>query len=373
MAQPEFTEPYFIEGSTKEEIHERMMEELPEDIDDMPGGFPYDFTMPAAAEKDEFINYHLVRTIMLMFPQYAWDEWLDLHGLQVHLQRHEPDYGSGNVLVTGIAGAVIAEGTVFCTPATDDSPAIEFATDSEITIPESGEVTIGITAVEAGIESNVAANTIVIMASPDENITSVTNPEPITGGTETEIDDDYYDRIAAEYENSTTYLGNDTDYKRWAKQIGAGDCIVDAAWNGPGTVKLVLVDANGQPANEKLVKDVYNYIVSPDNRAARLLPTGSAVLTVVSATTVAISFTITGLQYDNSTDIDQIKEDFKEAVKKVYSEAKTDSILRYNHVRPVISSIAGVEDFETFLMNGSVENIVLGKEEYPETGTLDFS
>lgn len=373
MAQPEFTEPYFIEGSTKEEIHERMMEELPEDIDDMPGGFPYDFTMPAAAEKDEIINYHIVRTLMLMFPQYAWDEWLDLHGQQVNLKRHEPEFGSGNVLVTGTVGAVIEAGTIFCTPATDDSPSIEFATDSEAIIPDSGKVMISITAVESGTKSNVAANTISIMAKPDNNVSGVINPEPITGGTEIESDDDFYDRIAAEYENSMSYLGNDADYIRWAKRVGAGDCIVDAAWNGPGTVKLVLVDANGQPANDKLIEDVYNYIVSPNDRSARLLPTGTAELTVVAATTVMISFTITGLQYNDNTDINQIQEDFREAVKKVYSEVKKDGILRYNHVRPIISAITGVEDFDTFLMNDNVENISFEKEEYPETGTLNFS
>ena len=85
--QPEFTRPEFIENNSAEEIHQRMMNNLPADIDDMPGGFPFDFTMPAALEKDEFINYHMVRALMIAFPQYAWDEWLDRHGQQVHLER----------------------------------------------------------------------------------------------------------------------------------------------------------------------------------------------------------------------------------------------------------------------------------------------
>ena len=50
--QPEFNRPEFLEGNSAEEIHERMMNNLPSDIDDMPGGFPYDMTMPAALEKD---------------------------------------------------------------------------------------------------------------------------------------------------------------------------------------------------------------------------------------------------------------------------------------------------------------------------------
>ena len=130
---------------------------------------------------------------------------------------------------------------------------------------------------------NVAANTVVLMMVPDKNVTEINNPEPIRGGTERETDDDFYDRIAAEYDNSMTYLGNDTDYKRWAKQAGAGDAIVIPVWNGPGTVKLVLVDGNGKPANAKLVQDVYNYIVSPNDRSARLLPTGTAELTCAAA------------------------------------------------------------------------------------------
>ena len=72
MAQPEFIQPDFMHGSTEAEIHERMMANLPDDIDDMPGGFPYDFTMPAAIEKSEFINYHMARALMIAFPQYAW-------------------------------------------------------------------------------------------------------------------------------------------------------------------------------------------------------------------------------------------------------------------------------------------------------------
>lgn len=381
MAQPEFIKPDFMENNSAEEIHERMMNNLPSDIDDMPGGFPYDFTMPAAEEKDEFINYHLVRALMIAFPQYAWDEWLDLHGQQVHIERHQPEKAYGNVKVSGTVGTEIATGTIFCTPATDTGPSIEYSSLEDAVIGEDGYVIIDVEAVESGTESNVGANTITLMAKPNKAVTEINNPERITGGTERESNDDYWDRIAAEYDNSMTYLGNDADYVRWAKQAGAGDCIVVSAAEGPGTVKLVLIDGNGQPANEKLVQDVYNYIVSENDRSKRLLPTACAKLICGPATTVKVNFTITGLVYDETTDIQNIKNDFAEAIKAVYAKAKTENVLRYNDVRPLItgiegsdnSGIAGVEDFDTFLMNGEMKNIRLSKEEYPETGTLDFS
>ena len=372
--QPEFTKPDFMEGTSADEIHRRMMAELPDDIDDMPGGFPYDMTRPTALEKSELINFHLQRAIMLAFPQYAWDEWLDLHGQQVHLTRHEAVPATGTVTVTGSAGTALAAGTVFCTTATDEGPSIEFKSDADAVIPEGGSVDIAVTAVEAGAGSNVKADTVILMLKPINNITAITNKESITGGTERESNDDFYDRIAVEYSNSMTYLGNDTDYVRWAKEAGAGDCIVDPAWNGPGTVRLVLVDGNGQPANRELIDAVYNYIVSPSDRAARLLPTGCAELTCSAAKTVSVNYTCTGLLYDSEhTSIIEIVSQFEELVKGIYGDAKKNNVLRYNDIRPLLADIPGVTDFSTFLMNGSMDNIQLANIEYPATGTVKFS
>ncbi len=371
--QPDFTAPDFMDNSSAEEIHERMMENLPDDIDDMPGGFPFDFTMPAALEKAELLQYHMTRALMVAFPQYAWDEWLDLHGKQVHLVRHEAEKASGTIDITGLAGTEIAAGTVFCTPATESGPSLEFAAEKTCVIGEDGKAEVGVTALEGGTMYNVKANAVSLMTKPVKGITEASNPEPMKGGTDRENNDDYYDRIAAEYENSRTYLGNDGDYIRWAKEAGAGACIVVSAPHGPGTVKLVLVDPEGRPASEKLVQEVYDYIVSPSDRDRRLLPTACAELECVAASTVPVSYVCTGILHDHTTDMEQIRKEFSEAVRKVYTEAKQEGVLRYNDVRPLISAIHGVEDFDTFLINGAMENISIPEEEYPETGTITFS
>ena len=175
-----------------------------------------------------------------------------------------------------------------------------------------------------------------------------------------------------EYANSNTFLGNDNDFIRWAKEAGAGDCIVDDVTEGPGTVKLVLVDTNGQPAGDDLVKQVYDYIVSPADRSRRLLPTACAKLICVQAVTVEIDFKCTGLQYDNTTSIEQIKNDFTKAVRRLFEDSKKESVIRYNDVRPILSGIAGVKDFSEFFMNGGMRNIILAKEEYPKVGSLLF-
>lgn len=113
--------------------------------------------------------------------------------------------------------------------------------------------------------------------------------------------------------------------------------------------------------------------MSPQDRSRRLLPTACAKLSCEPAATVKVAYSITGLIYDRTTNIEQIKEDFTEAVKAVYAVAKQEGILRYNDVRPVISKLGGVEDFDTFLMDGGMKNIMLSTDEYPETGELDFN
>lgn len=371
----EFVAPDFVSGSNPEEIQERMMNNLPADIDDMPGGFPYDFTMPTALEKSELIQFHLVRTLMLMFPMWAWDEWLDLHGRQKGISRKEANRASGYITFEGVSGTRIAAGFIVCTPATDVSSSLEFSVEEEVIIPEEGKVKVPIIAANGGIAFNTKAETVILMLRPIEGISRLYNEEDITGGTDEEDNESYRERIMEAYESEgTSNIGNDADYKRWAKEVvGIGDCIVVPTWNGPGTVKLVLVDSNGRPANERLVKAVYNHIMSPDDREKRLMPTGSADLTVVAADTKIISYGCTGLSYDSSTNIEQIESDFKDAIMKYYASAKLENIIRYNRVHSILTNLPGVLDFADLKINDEEKNIQLDQDEYPETGEVQFS
>lgn len=371
----EFTPPEFVGYYEPEEIQQRMMSELPEGIDDMPGGFPYDFTMPTALEKSELIQFHLVRTLMLMFPMWAWDEWLDLHAASVGIERRPAGYASGKVTVTGDSGTIIPKGTIFCTEATDDSPALEYSSDESIVIPDSENVEIAVTAVNPGKDSNVSEKAIKFLLNNIKGVSTVQNLDAISGGTDIESDDSLRQRIEEKCtQEGVSYIGNDSDYIRWAKEVvGVGDCIVEATWNGPGTVKLIIVDSNGVPANERLIQAVYDHIVSPDDRSQRLLPTGTAELTIVPATIKKVSYKCTGLIYDETTDIPTITAEFKNLVLNEYSNSKFDGVLIYNQIRPLITDIPGVTDFDTFLINGSEENIVLDTGEYPATENVDFS
>lgn len=211
------------------------------------------------------------------------------------------------------------------------------------------------------------------MASPINGVTAITNSEKTSGGAEEENDEDYYERIHAEFQDSQFYVANDADYIKWAKEVpGIGDCIVEPAIEGPGTVGLILVDSNGQPASSTLVTAVYNHIVSPDDRSKRLLPTGSSKLIVKSATVKTVDFACTGLVLDG-VGLDDVISTFKTEMMAVYSAAKETNILRYNSARTVLSTITGVSDFIDFTMDGKRENIHLSSSEYADTGNVTFT
>ncbi len=370
----EFILPDFLMGASAEEIQQRMMNELPEDIDRMPGGFPYDMTMPTALEKAELINYHLARAIMIAFPEWSWGDWLDLHARQQGISRRDAGYAAGEVTVTGVPGTRLPAGFIVCTPATDSSPSVLFAFDNELVLPDGGTASASVTAVSPGASSNVQAGTVTIMASPINGISLIENEDDITGGTERESDSSLFERLDAEYASKgTSYVGNDADFIRWAKEVvGVGECIVLPAWEGPGTVKLALVDSNGQPANAAICQAVYEHIVSPDNRQARLMATGSATLTVVPADTVGISFAASGLELAEGTTIQGVTEAFSASIAAYYKEARDDREVRYVKAHAILAGTEGVEDFASFRMNGGVANIPLGETEFPSTGTVNF-
>lgn len=48
-------------------------------------------------------------------------------------------------------------------------------------------------------------------------------------------------------------------------------------------------------------------------------------------------------------------------------------MLRYNDVRPLLSKVEGIEDFDDFTMDGGHGNIRLAADEYAATGETVFS
>ena len=371
MSIPEFIPPSFLSDQDAETIHKRMMENLPPDIDDMENGFPWDFTKPTALEKAEMLEFHLVETLKIMFPMWAYDEWLDYHAKGRGITRKPANAASGELLITGISGTTIPAGFKFAAPATADSPAIEYQTTEKYTIGEDGTVRVQITAVEAGPKGNVPANTVTLMMTPIKGITSITNEANITGGTEVENDDELRNRIMEiDAASEASFVGSDGDYKRWAEEVpGVGTALVMPEWAGPGTVRVVVIDANGQPANAAIIAAVYDNIMSPGDRLQRKAPIGATV-TIEVPTAKELNYTFT-LELKAGENQETVLERFKAQLRTYYVEAKKDGVVRYNRVSSILTNTDGVKDFTDLTINGGTVNIDLEEDEYPVTGIVD--
>ena len=362
----EFVLPEFLQtGTSAEEIHARMMDMLPDDIDKTEAGFPWDFTRPTAMIAAELLQFYLPEVIKLMFPQWSTGQYLDYLAAMAQTERKPANYATAVLKIIGEPGVTIGQGEVFATESENGVPSIEFATLESVEIGSAGKVEVTVQALTPGVDSNVNPGTIVLMSEPIKGITSVTNPKRASGGTAEESDDELRERILeANAQMDVSYVGNNADYKRWAEEVpGIGTAIVVPEWNGPETVKIVCLDANGEAANQTLLTAVYNHIMAPDSPLDRLAPPNT-ILTVAAPELVNITYSFTPT-LKSGYELDTVVEDFKQKLESYYKTTAADGEVKYIQVHALLASVTGIDDFENLLMNGDTANIPIDADQYP--------
>lgn len=379
MSLVEFKNPDFLEGQSARAINQRMMAKLPDDLDKVEGGFIWDMLMPSALEKSELLQYHMVLALKTMFHMWAEGRWLDYHAHDCGLERRAANKAYGYVTVTGELGVTIPEGFVFSVPSDSGEPAIDYATLEETTLPEEGTANISIEAVEAGKRSNVTNDKITIMRSPMKGIAHITNPDAVTGGAEAEDDDTLRQRIDdALAGKGDSFVGNNADYVRWAMEVpgvGFAHTIPGDEYHGPNSVKVVVTDMDGLPANEQILQNVHLHIWGTHRKdPARLAPTGVIDFAVAAPAPVEISYSFR-LKLKGTATEESVKAGFEAALlayyRRVATMEATVNPVKYVEVSAVLLGVAGVDDFKRLRINGGLENIVFQEDEFPVTGKIE--
>lgn len=371
--------PDFLNNSSEEEIHEKMLSNLPEDIDKSEGGFPWDFTRPTAIEIAELKEYVLVEVLKSLSPVTCEESYLlDYHADGRGLVRRESVNATGYVTVTAKAGLVIPLGYGFSTEADDEGNTIDFVTTEEVTVDSLGNAKIPIEAAEGGSASNVGVNTIVLHIGDEtgellDEIISVTNEEAVTGGLDEEDDDTLRERIV-EYDRShdISYVGNVADYKRWALSVpGVGAVTVIPAKDDSGTIKIILMDQNGVPASKQIQDAVYDYIMRPDSESDRLAPP-NAVLEITAPETVVVN--ISAVVYLREAEIGDVQNDFKAALQSyLLNVSSNDSAVRISAINSILGAVSGIYDYDSVQINGVSKNVDLESGQMPVFGTVTIT
>lgn len=396
--------PEFLQGQSADDIHRRMMDNLPAGIDRSEGNIPWDFTRPAAVEKAEMIEFVLNEVIQQIFPQWSKGEWLNLHGERENVTRRPANPASGTLTVRGVPGTAIPAGYQFATAANLTSSVI-FAAMEDVTLegsPDSKglvEVQVPVQAVKGGTEGNVAADTISLMVRPLRGITYVTNPEAMTGGVEAESDGSYLSRILASMRTGASMTGCVADYIRWAKEVpGVGQVVVEPEWDDPslpaqfhyldgygsrrcaGAVRLIIIDSNGIPANRQLLDAVYLHIAGTgDDDPARPMPIG-AHLTVTAPEPLRVDIAATVL-LEPGADILAVTERFRAALDSYWLEVGQDAAvargggmayIRLVQVGAALAKSGGVESYSGLTVSGGTVDIPVARLRYPVTGEVEL-
>lgn len=340
----EFETPAFLQNHSPAEIHARMKEILPADIDMSQGGHAYNLTMPTALVVAEICEFVLPEVVKLIFPEYSYGSFTDGHARVKGMSRRAARPASGEITITGTPNVVIPAGSMFSTAAVNDQPSVDYRTLAVVTIPESGVISADVECTQTGVIGNTPENTIVLVSSSLKGVTAVTNEKPLTGGTEEEDDASLIARIV-EYNKSQgeSYVGSPSDYKRWAMSVpGVGSATVISAKDTSGTVTIIITDANGDPATEQLCTAVYNYIMSPDAPNERLAPT-NAILKVEPPSTMQISIKATVVLAEETT-LESVKTAYMAQLALYLPVALSEGEIKYSRIWGALSATEGVSD-----------------------------
>ncbi len=303
--------PDFLQED-EEMIHQRMLGKAPPGISTREGDFFWDATRPAALEKAEMTQLKLQNILRLALPQTSYGQYLDFLGEMKGEFRHPPTRSTGKIEITGELGIWIPAGCVAYTEASGDRPALAFKTTESATIDESGSGLIDAECLEAGAIGNVAAGTIILLGTPIQGVTSITNPDPFAGGTEGEDDDSFRERVLAAYDEPLS--GARRDYIAWAKQVpGVGGVYPIPLADGPGTVKVLITDSNGQPASQALIDAVQEHVAPDDRYGGGLAPIG-VLVTAGAPEVFTLDITAT-LVLDDEISLAAIEDDVRESLR----------------------------------------------------------
>lgn len=347
---------------TFDAILQQSLNELPDDIDKRPGSsLAYDAMAPFSQRMEEaYID--LDNTLEMVFGDTAPDEWLDKCVAEVGLTRKPATYTIRHVQTTGTGavkqGELVAVGDDYFTFAQDATiPSVV-----PIRAVESGSVIPAIDAKVIPINTVVGLATISLIAHEDD-----------ADGTNIESDDALRSRYLLEKQRNPS-SGNIADYEKWALEVpGVGAVIVVPRFRGGETVKLVILDANGNPASEKLCEQVKQEIDPVTGEGRGKAPIGAEV-EVVPATLVDVSVAA-DIELDGTRDIADVQADVETAL-RTYSQAiklGTGGEITYNRVGGLIIRTDGVHDYRNLTVNGGTADIPLTGEQVPRIGAVTLN
>jgi len=326
------------ENMTYENILNDMLSRVPSDVDKREGSIIYDALAPAALKLAE-MYFQLQQFLDLVSGDTAVGEYLD---------RVVADYGITRKPATKAIRKIVTSGQV------DIGTRWGIEETTYIITEKISDTEYKAECEQYGSIGNLYSGQL----DNIDNVSGVTATlaDIIVSGEDEETDDNLRARFFNQV-RSTSTSGNIYDYKKWALEVpGVGNAKVFPLWNGPNTVKVLIVDSNME-VDETLEQTVYDHIETVRPIGAKVMVDSPSTLNIVIKAKVRLSSGYSIQAVQNA--FIQSLEEYRQSV--VFE----DSYISYALIGKYLFEVDGVLDYSDLTLNEETANVTLGDEEIP--------
>lgn len=347
------------ENVTFEDILQRMLDRVPQNMNKREGSIIYDALAPAAIE---------LQLMYLEFDNILTETFADTASREYLVRRVKEKgvipYPATNAILKAIA-----------TPTTIDVPVgARFSlNDLNYIITEKiGDGEYKMHCETTGVIGNSYFGNL-IPIEYIQGLETIEITELLIPGEDEEATEDIRTRYFATFDTKP-YGGNKKDYIEKTNALaGVGSTKVTPVWNGGGTVLLTILNSEFEEASSTLIEDVQNAIdPTQDGTGVGIAPIGH-IVTVQSAEGVELNIT-TSITFQEGYSFTGQKEMIEDAInaylleiRKVWADEDA-SIIRISQIETRILNLTGVVDISNTKINGAASNLVLGEYEVPMLG-----
>lgn len=286
----------------------------------------------------------------------TWGEYLTLLGKQNAIDRKEAVKCERKVIFSGIAPGT---GTRF------------FTNDIYWILLDNGNVECE----EAGTIGNEFSTGIFLI--PDQSqagLESSTLGDIVIPGSNEEEDEPLRERIRQKI-SDPQLNSNKSQVKFWCEEVeGIGLARILPLWNGPNTVKGILLNTDFQPASQQLVNEVQNLLDPGSQGLGEGLADIGCIFTAEAAGETKINVNAT-LELEKGFTAESVKKTFEKKLREyLINTAKEDTQeVSYNKIGAILISLDSVKDYSNFTINAGTVNVTIQNVNVAVVGDLNFS